>query len=238
MVEISEPIALFAVAQATSPLCDNSKLKMTTGVDTSWGVISWEQTFPTDGSYIEVNILNSGNEILEQNVSNGYDLSQSLNIESTDDIKIQIKFFTLEESVQIWNIRLKPKVTELITTAFKNKVLQILMGDSSDQIDYWGVGTGTTAAQAGDTSLQTPVLLSGTDYRKAIQTGWSYNPATSEVQVEGYMTTTEANGNDLSEFGLFTASTAGTMINRVVFDPESKTSDIEYYFTITLKVGD
>lgn len=81
----------------------------------------------------------------------------------------------------------------MVVTFGKNGIAQRLAGQSSGEITYCALGTGTTAPALGDTQMQTEI------FRKLISVrSYSNNVATFQT----YFGTSEANGT-LREAGLF-----------------------------------
>lgn len=92
------------------------------------------------------------------------------------------------------------------------------------------LGTGTTAAAACDTALETEV------YRDAISS--SVKPAAKKVRHILSLSAGQGNGNTLTECGLITAATGGTLQNRIVHSPIIKTSSFELKYQIEIEVAD
>lgn len=107
-----------------------------------------------------------------------------------------------------------------------NAQLDELAGHMASLIADVAVGTGTTEATATDTSLESELL------RKAASTS---DGATGEKTYIMRLLSSEANGSDISEVGVFDSD--GTMYGRITFDGISKTSDFEIQFEITLTHG-
>lgn len=110
----------------------------------------------------------------------------------------------------------------LITNSGENLLANLLGGLSSSSIGYIAIGTGTTTPSETDTALSSEVD------RKGMDTGY---PAVSgsTVTFQSTWTTSEPSGQPyaITELGLFTASSGGTMLNRIVFSPVNKTSSVE-----------
>jgi hypothetical protein len=100
------------------------------------------------------------------------------------------------------------EIDNLVVTSGKNLVAANLAGGSTT-VTHMGIGTGSTAAAAGDTTL-------GSESARAAL-------GTSGGTVSGAVVTFEATfaagtaTGALTEAGLFTASSAGTMLARTVF---------------------
>ena len=96
---------------ATTPSISNSLLRFPTGVDTRWGVLSWDEY--SDGeNYISVDVLkDSDSLLLAENLRwrpDGVDLSIYPNIAS-NDIKLIFKLHIVDKTPIFRNVRLKPK---------------------------------------------------------------------------------------------------------------------------------
>ena len=112
-------------------------------------------------------------------------------------------------------------VPNTIVTAGKNHIANRLGVASPDtRMSFMGIGTGSTAVAAGDTTLGTE--LAGSGYARISMSNTS---GANSVSVSGavvtYSATFAANNptNEviLREAGIFNASTAGTMLCRTVF---------------------
>jgi hypothetical protein len=104
----------------------------------------------------------------------------------------------------------------LIVNSGLNQIRDFLNGDSPDPPSHLAVGTGTTAANASDTTLETEVL------RKAVEKEEKATAGVIEYSVN--IDSTEANGNNLSEIGIFNASSGGVMSIRRTHLAYQKTS--------------
>jgi hypothetical protein len=115
-----------------------------------------------------------------------------------------------------------------------NELLHDIRDETQDRINttftYGAVGDDNTAPTAGDTELASEV------FRKARATSDTSVPGKIIVSLE--LTSAEANGNDLKEFGWLNASTLGTLWTRNILTSVTKTSDITLYLdtSITIKV--
>jgi hypothetical protein len=94
---------------------------------------------------------------------------------------------------------------------------------------YIGVGSGSTAAAVTDTALQTQLM------RKAMDGGYP-TIAGNVLTFRATFATTDANGA-WNEWGVFNASTGGTMLNRKVEALGTKPSTQSWQFTVTLTVN-
>ena len=70
------------------------------------------------------------------------------------------------------------------------------------------MGTGTNTPAVGDTDMQTPVNINGTEFKNFV-TGFPTLDTTNMIATARcFVATTEANGNSLTEFGII--NTDGT----------------------------
>jgi len=117
----------------------------------------------------------------------------------------------------------------LVTTAGKNLVRDLLAGDAVNALTHFALGTGTTAPVVGDTTLETEV------FRDTIT---QFVDATAELQVKYFLASVSANGNTLAESGLLNAAASGTLFARVLISPVIvKTSAIAATFTWTITIA-
>lgn len=101
-----------------------------------------------------------------------------------------------------------------------------LHGDAPTAPTHMAVGTGTSFPQATETTLETELL------RKTFST--KTKGTTGKETLELTILTTEGNGSDLSEVGILNAASSGDLLNRIAFDPISKTSAFELKIEIEL----
>lgn len=107
----------------------------------------------------------------------------------------------------------------LITQSGLNKLAALLINEGTNDIPFHlAIGTGTNAASAGDTKLQTESL------RKLVS---AKTRQANMVRLRTFFLSNEANGN-WNEFGIFLAGTdqkdSGKLLNRLV-SPISKASN-------------
>lgn len=117
----------------------------------------------------------------------------------------------------------------LVVTAGKNYLATWLTAASQAGkfMSYIGLGTGTDAASSSDTDLQTPLATRVLGTLSASTNVWQ-NVATFDAGVDTDPAITEA--------GLFTASSAGTMFARTVFTAVEKEAgdSLEFTWQVTL----
>ena len=104
-------------------------------------------------------------------------------------------------------------IPNTIVTAGKNDIASLITGAGS-VMTHMAVGTGTNAVAAGDTTLQTE-----TD-RNALSTSGG-SPSTNTVTYVAVWNAGDGTGS-LTEAGLFSASSSGTMLARTVFSAVTK----------------
>lgn len=114
----------------------------------------------------------------------------------------------------------------LIVNVGKNYLASAVLSAASSPFTHMAVGTGTTAAAVTDTTLQTELA------RSAFTTSSRTDNVVSISTTYGAGTGTGA----LTEAGLFSASSGGTMLSRVVFAVVNKgaTDTLQINWTITL----
>lgn len=112
-------------------------------------------------------------------------------------------------------IKERRNLNNLIVTTGKNWIASRLK-DETTQMSYMGIGEGDTAPVIGDTNLENPLI-------RVLLT------PLGGVVLNNTITYTATFGNGIgtgaiTEAGIFTASTAGTMLCRTVFLPMNKAS--------------
>lgn len=104
----------------------------------------------------------------------------------------------------------------LITTAGKGLGTALLGAVGSPAAcTYLELGTGTNAAAAGDTGLQTPITDTGLARAAATVTQQTTTTANDTLQLYKIWTATGAKA--VTECGIFNAASTGTMLGRQVF---------------------
>jgi hypothetical protein len=112
------------------------------------------------------------------------------------------------------NIKQEEEVKNLVVTVGKNYIASRMKDATATAMTHMEVGTGTTAAAVGDTTLQTAVASSRVTLTSTTVT-------TNSV---AYVATFPAGTGTgaLTEAGIFNASSAGTMLCRTVFSVINK----------------
>jgi hypothetical protein len=125
------------------------------------------------------------------------------------------------------NVKESRDIKNLVVTAGLTFICSRMAGASASVMSHMALGSGTTAAAAGQTDL---VTLLGS--RKALD---SSTASTSTVVYVSSFDAGEATGA-VTEAGVFNASTAGTMLCRTVFTVLNKAASdtMNVTWTITL----
>jgi len=112
------------------------------------------------------------------------------------------------------NIKQEVVIPNLVVTVGKNYIASRMKDATATAMTHMEVGTGTTAAAVGDTTLQTAVASSRVTLTSTTVT-------TNSV---AYVATFPAGTGTgaLTEAGIFNASSAGTMLCRTVFSVINK----------------
>jgi len=123
----------------------------------------------------------------------------------------------------------------MIVDVFLNAIRNVIYGDTITMPSHFGIGTGTTPAAGGDTTLETEVYPDGVN-RAPI----SFKTKSINKTTQFYLNVAagEANGNALTEFGLPNAATGGTLMNHVVHGAIYKTGDFELKYQQGVKLSD
>lgn len=119
------------------------------------------------------------------------------------------------------------EVDNLVVTAGKNYVASRMKDTTDTAMSHMAIGTGTTAAAAGDTALGTESA------RTALTSTTVTNNEVAYVDTFAAGTGTGA----ITEAGIFNASSAGTMLCRTVFSVVNKGADDSMTITWTVTVS-
>jgi hypothetical protein len=117
----------------------------------------------------------------------------------------------------------------MITTTGHTIVLNRAFKETPDYTapTIFSVGDGATDPTKSDTELESPVIISATEY-KDISTGY---PAIDETKLEVsfrmFLNTLEANDEDLTEVGIFNDDTPKKIYSRDTFKELNKTNSVE-----------
>jgi hypothetical protein len=119
------------------------------------------------------------------------------------------------------------RATNLVVTTGKNFTASRMVGVASNVMSHMAIGAGTTAAAVGDTAL-------GSELGRVALTA-----STAANNVVTYTATfgTGVGTGAVTEAGIFNASSAGTMLCRVVFAVVNKGANDTIAITWTVTVG-
>jgi len=115
----------------------------------------------------------------------------------------------------------------VVTQTALQEIAKWLVGDSATAPTHSAVGTDTTTPDDEDTTLGNELV------RNANATATA---GTDSATFSMILATTEANGNNLSEAGLFNAGTNGDMYVRFTHGDIVKTASVEVEYTIVLRI--
>jgi hypothetical protein len=143
------------------------------------------------------------------------------NIKITGDVKIDI----IGADGAVKDTR---EIKNLVVTSGKTFIASRMVGVAANVMGWMELGTGTTAAAVGDTTLQT--AISGS---RVALTG------TSATNVVTYVASFPAGTGTgaVTEAGVFNASSAGTMLCRTVFSVVNKGAADAMSITWTITVS-
>jgi len=119
----------------------------------------------------------------------------------------------------------------LIVTTGRVHVAE-LIGGYPRRPSHIAIGTGATAPVAGNTTLQTEVFRKLITRRKV-----PASPNNYKIILQMFLTTSEANGYNLTEAGIFNRFTGGTMLSRVTYDVINKSTSISVVYTWEISVN-
>lgn len=122
--------------------------------------------------------------------------------------------------------------SQLITNAGKDIIFDraFRATPTKTTISQFKVGTGTTAPTLADTDLETPVNIDGDNFKNFVSGYPVLDTTNRQITVRAFLNSTEANGNDLTEFGLFNTDGTPVCFSRNTFTSISKSTSIEISF--------
>jgi len=123
-------------------------------------------------------------------------------------------------------VKQEETVKNLVVTAGLGFIASRMAGTSADVMSHMAIGTGSTAAAAGNTTLGTESA------RVALTSTTVTGPAIAYVA--SFPAGTPASLTAITEAGIFNASSAGTMLCRTVFSVVNK--DVNDTMSITWTV--
>lgn len=113
-------------------------------------------------------------------------------------------------------IKEEREIKNLITSAGKAALAGLLLTDvGGTAFDYIAIGTGTNAAAAGDTTLQTEASTNGAS--RVAGTGTRVTTSVTNDTAQLVCSWTFSGSFAITEAGIFNASSNGTLLARQVF---------------------
>ena len=99
------------------------------------------------------------------------------------------------------------------------------------------IGTGTTTPSQTDSNLATPITAwsGGSDYKNYSASYPTFDTTNQKVTVQGFVASTEANGNTITEYADFNTDGSPVMFSRTVFTSITKTSAVQVFITTRFK---
>lgn len=120
------------------------------------------------------------------------------------------------------------EIKNLVVNTGLGHITSRLLGTSSNVMSHMALGSGTTAAAAGDTALQSQL-----GSRKALTSSTQSGSNNESIVYVATFSAGEATGA-VTEAGIFNASTSGTMLCRTVFSVVNKAAGDTLQITWTL----
>jgi len=120
------------------------------------------------------------------------------------------------------------EIKNLVVNTGLGHITSRLLGTSSNVMSHMALGSGTTAAAAGDTALESQL-----GSRKALTSSTQSGSNNESVVYVATFSAGESTGA-VTEAGIFNASTSGTMLCRTVFSVVNKAAGDTLQVTWTL----
>jgi hypothetical protein len=146
-------------------------------------------------------------------------------------VKVQ-GWFEIEHRDKDGHVKRRDIYENLVTDAGKAGVAGLINGVITDFFDYIAIGTGATAAAAGDTALQTEISTGGGS--RALATLSRVTTTVTNDTAQFVVTFTFTSGFAVTESGVLSASSSGTLLCRQVFSAYNVVNTDQ--LTITWKV--
>jgi len=145
-----------------------------------------------------------------------------------DDLKLKGRLdivVTSEDGV----VKQKESVENLVVTSGKNFVASRMAGTSSSVMSHMAIGTGSTAAAVGNTTL-------GSESARVALTSTTVTD-NDVVYVATFPANTPSSATAVTEAAIFNASTNGTMLCRTVFSVINKSASDSLTVTWTVSAS-
>ncbi len=89
------------------------------------------------------------------------------------------------------------------------------------------VGTGTTTPVVGDTDMETAVNINGTEFKNFVSGFPTIDATNFQATVRCFVSTTEANSNTLTEFGIINTDGTPLLFSHAVYTGINKTNAVQ-----------
>lgn len=158
---------------------------------------------------------------MKHQAQEGNNLQESVGIQKTRNICLEEKkgldgFIQLIARDKDGNIKAERKLHNLITSAGKAGAASRLNGSGAETaFTFLAVGTGTTAAAAGDTTLETEIVDSGLARAAATCTRVTTTVANDTAQLD--KTWSVSGTKAVTECGILNDASVGVLLGRQVF---------------------
>jgi len=119
-----------------------------------------------------------------------------------------------------------------VTDNLKDSIAGLAQTGIDNNLTHGAAGTGTSAEDDADNTLDTEVIRKS----RANFTETGISNGSGDTTVSLFINSTEANGNDLTEFGFFNDPSAGNMQSRDVIEPIDKNNGIELFFELSIGI--
>jgi len=127
---------------------------------------------------------------------------------------------------------------QIITTNGKKIILDRTYNSSPTRTapSQFKVGTGTTTPALSDTDLVTPVDIDGDNFKDFVSGYPTQDTTALSNTIRCFLNSLEANGNDLTEFGIVNADGTPLLFSRTVHTSISKSSSNEITYIVKDKI--
>lgn len=120
----------------------------------------------------------------------------------------------------------------VLTNDMLDTAVESVQNQADSNFSHGAVGTGTTDESASDSSLENEILRKA----RANFTSTSVSSQSGSITMSTFINSTEANGNSITEFGIFDSSSGGNLKAREVFSAVDKNSQIELFIDFNLDI--
>jgi len=122
---------------------------------------------------------------------------------------------------------------DVVTNNGRLLLMQRLFSANQTAVSQFAVGTGTTTPTNADTAMQTAVLSN-----IALTSGYPvFDAANNKATIRGFLSTTQANSNSLTEFGLNNTDGTNVLFDHHVHNAITKNNTTEVAYVVTITVS-